>query len=233
MLTYLFCSQVGLLMLLSVWLSHCPQAISSFLNINSSVGYLVAQICSNDHDDNEYLLQGMCAFLMGICFHFNDDSVESYTKDALKQLLIKRIGLETFVAKLGEVSKHEMYSRAAKQPQIRAKSMGELLLDYEFCKLFKTLESTVTSELTVTPEENAPNDVQPENRLGSEDTTLLPQYKNLIRQQDAKLQELTIQIEQLTKKASEFEVSEHSHHQKYKAPLKILNTNITQYKILE
>lgn len=126
-----------------MWLSNCPQAISAFLTVPGSVGFLVAQICSNEHDDNEYLLQGMCAFLMALCIHFNNDSVESYTKDSMTQLLIKRIGLETFVAKLGEVSKHEMYSRAAKQPQIRAKSMGELLLDYEFCKLFKSLESMI------------------------------------------------------------------------------------------
>jgi Uso1 / p115 like vesicle tethering protein, head region len=128
-------------MLLSMWLSQCPLATSAFLNVPGSVSYLVTQVCSNEHDDNEYLLQGMCAFLIALCVQFNDDSVESYTKEGLKQLLTKRIGLETFVAKLGEVSKHEMYSRAAKQPQIRAKSMGELLLDYEFCKLFKVLES--------------------------------------------------------------------------------------------
>lgn len=128
-------------MLLSMWVSHSPPGVSAFLNVPSSVSYLVAQICSNEHDDNEYLLQGMCAFLLALCVHFNDDSVEAYSKDNLKQLLVKRIGLETFIGKLGEVSKHEMYSRAAKQPQIRAKSMGELLLDYEFCKLFKGLES--------------------------------------------------------------------------------------------
>lgn len=132
--------KVALLMLLSMWTSNCAQAISSFLTVPGSVSFLVAQICSNEHDDNEYLLQGMCAFLMALCIHFNDDSIESYTKDSLKQLLIKRVGLETFVTKLGEVSKHEMYSRAAKQPHIRAKSVGELLLDYEFCKLFKNLE---------------------------------------------------------------------------------------------
>lgn len=56
------------------------------------------------------------------------------------QLIEKRIGLETFLDKLGEVSKHEFYSKAAKQPQLRPKQPSDLLLDHEFCRLFKALE---------------------------------------------------------------------------------------------
>lgn len=53
---------------------------------------------------------------------------------------MKRVGLETFLNKLGEVSKHEQYSKAAKHPQLRTRTPNELLLDYEFCRLFKALE---------------------------------------------------------------------------------------------
>lgn len=133
-------SKVGLLLLLSIWLSYCTQAVRTFLLVPGSISYLIAQISANEHDENEYLLQGLCAFLMGLCIHFNDNSVENYRKDDLCQLLVKRIGLETYNAKLSEVSKHESYSKSAKQPQIRIKSTSELMLDYEFCKHFKNLE---------------------------------------------------------------------------------------------
>lgn len=135
-----FKNKVALLMLLVVWLSHCPLAVKTFLSTSGSVAFLIAQISANEHDDNEYLIQGMCAFLMGICVQFNDNSVQGSKREDLCQLLIKRIGLETYSTKLGEVSKHESYSRASKQPQIRIQSSSDLLLDYEFCKLFKTLE---------------------------------------------------------------------------------------------
>jgi hypothetical protein len=133
-------SRLGLLMLLSVWLSNCTMSVKAFLSVSGTTSYLMAQITTNEHDENEYLVQGLCAFLMGICIQFNDNSVENYTANDLLQLLVKRIGLETFTGKLNEVSKHESYSKTAKQPQIRIKSAADLLLDFEFCKLFKGLE---------------------------------------------------------------------------------------------
>ncbi|CAH0755570.1 unnamed protein product [Diatraea saccharalis] len=180
-------AQVGLLMLLSQWLSYCPAAVSAFLNIPGGVGYLVNQTCSNEHDENEYLLQGLSAFLLAICIHFNDDSVENYSKDSLKQLLVKRIGMETFMAKLSEVTKHESYNRAAKHPQLRVKSPSEMLIDYEFCRLFKSLENVLTESLSV----------KQENGVSGRGDDALQQYKSLIRQQDARLHELAAQLDAL------------------------------------
>lgn len=133
-------SKIGLLMLLSTWISHCKLAVAAFLSAPGSISFLIAQISANEHDENEYLVQGLCAFLMGICIQFNDNSVENYQREDLCQLVIKRIGVETYSKKLGEVSKHESYSKAAKFPQIRVKSSSDLMLDFEFCKLFKALE---------------------------------------------------------------------------------------------
>lgn len=136
-------SKIGLLMLLSTWISHCKLAVAAFLSAPGSISFLIAQISANEHDENEYLVQGLCAFLMGICIQFNDNSVENYQREDLCQLVIKRIGVETYSKKLGEVSKHESYSKAAKFPQIRVKSSSELMLDFEFCKLFKALECKI------------------------------------------------------------------------------------------
>ncbi|XP_045500485.1 general vesicular transport factor p115 [Colias croceus] len=182
-------SKVALLMLLSQWMSYCPGAVSAFLQVPGGVGYLVNQTCSNEHDDNEYLLQGLSAFLLAICIHFNDDSVESYSQESLKQLLTKRIGVETFTAKLSEVTKHELYNKAAKHPQLRVKIASEILIDYEFCRLFKVLENVLIQSVSQ-KQENGPSEA-----VAAEDN--LEQYKSLIRQQDARLQELVHQLEAL------------------------------------
>ena len=142
---YKFQSKIGLLMLLSTWQCHCQLAVKAFLSAPGSVGFLIAQISANEHDENEFLVQGLCAFLMGICIQFNGNSVNSYRRDDLCQLVVKRIGVETYLNKLGEVSKHESYSKAAKQPQIIVKHSSELLLSFEFCKLFKALECKCTT----------------------------------------------------------------------------------------
>lgn len=178
-------------MLLAVWLSHCQLAVKTFLTTPGSVAYLIAQISANEHDDNEYLIQGLCAFLMGICIQFNDNSVQGSKREDLCQLLIKRIGLETFSAKLGEVSKHESYSRSAKQPQIRIRSSSDLLLDYEFCKLFKALESIIPK--TVGGYGTGGESIT-ELTLSQEASGLVGQYKDIIRDQDNRLQQLHEQL---------------------------------------
>lgn len=128
-------------MLLSQWTAHCPAAAAALLQAPGSIAHLVAQVASNEHDDNEYLLQGLAAFLLALCVHFNEDTTESsHSRDSLRQLLVKRIGIETFTSKIGEVSKHELYNKAAKHPQLRAAEPSEVLIDYEFCRLFKGLE---------------------------------------------------------------------------------------------
>ncbi|GBP58592.1 General vesicular transport factor p115 [Eumeta japonica] len=219
-------SKVALLMLLSQWMSYCPAAVSAFLKVPGGVGYLVNQTCSNEHDENEYLLQGLSAFLLAICIHFNDDSVENYSKESLKQLLIKRIGMETYTAKVTEVSKHELYNRAAKHPQMKVRNVSEVLIDYEFCRLFKVLEiqlprdkamnemsgvcwephisfhtlvfqmgGVLIQSLTTNQENDACNEVA--ERASPEEGATLERYKNLIRQQDARLQELVAQVDAL------------------------------------
>jgi len=52
------------------------------LAIDSSVAYLIALLSSQENNDDlqETLLQSMCALLIDICVHFNDDSVPTYTK---------------------------------------------------------------------------------------------------------------------------------------------------------
>lgn len=135
-------TKVGILMLLSVWLNDCPVAVNSFLSSSSSngVSYLLAEISSNEQDENSLLIQGLCAFLLGLCIQGNDNTVMGSGKEDLCQLVVKRIGLEIYTRKLGEVSRHESYSRAGKNPQIRVDIASDLLLNYEFCRLFKTLE---------------------------------------------------------------------------------------------
>lgn len=214
-------SKIGILMFLSTWLANSEAAVKSFLAISGTIGYLIAQIAANENDENEYLIQGLCAFLMGLCIQFNDNSIENHRREDLCQLLIKRIGLETFSSKLSEVSKHESYSKAGKQPQIRIKSAADLLLDFEFCRLFKTLESKfpkseqsnrfscrdpiTDSVMKIVTNFSNGNESVTELTLSSEASSLVAQYKNIIREQDAKIQsvnekfkELQLQNENLT-----------------------------------
>ncbi|XP_041981790.1 general vesicular transport factor p115 [Aricia agestis] len=175
-------AKVGLLMLLSAWLSHCPAAVSAFLAAPGGVGYLVHQTCSNEHDDTEFLLQGMCAFVLALCVQFNDDS-GSQSRAAVRALCTRG----DVCARLADLSRHELYARAAKSPAPRASAPSQLLLDYEFCRLCKMLESGLIQSLTAVENGSAPEGEGVE----------LERYKSLIRQQDARLHELLQQMDSL------------------------------------
>lgn len=60
---------------------------------------------------------------------------------ALRQVIENRIGVELFTDKLLQVTKTEVYSRAAKKPQLNHKQPADVVLDYEFTVLFRKLES--------------------------------------------------------------------------------------------
>lgn len=141
---------------------------------------------------------------MGLCVAFNDNSVPNYSKENLSQLIEKRVGTETYCKKLGEISRHEVYAKAAKQPQIKVKHSNELLLEFEFCKLFKALEGVIIQALGV--QRDLSNGIS-ELSLSEHENALLLQYKELIRDQDRQLQELHKKYSALQRFNEELEVS--------------------------
>lgn len=70
-------------------------------------------------------------------------------REKLKQLIEKRIGKENFVEKLGFITKHELYSRAAQKPQPVFPSPEQMLFDHEFTKLVKELEGQSEAVLNI------------------------------------------------------------------------------------
>jgi len=100
-------------------------------------------------------------------------------------LIEKRIGCEIFLDKLSEVSKHEAYNRALKHPQLpKCQRPGDLVLDYSFCHHFKQQEHLVINHLT-TNQSSLSGDNDPL------DPGVLSQYKELIREQDARIVQIS------------------------------------------
>ncbi|XP_034543618.1 general vesicular transport factor p115 isoform X3 [Notolabrus celidotus] len=188
-------TRVGLLMLLCTWISNCPIAVTHFLHNQENVPFLTAQISENLGED-ERLVQGLCALLLGICIYYNDNSLENYTKEKLKQLIEKRIGKENFVEKLGFITKHELYSRAAQKPQPVFPSPEQMLFDHEFTKLVKELEGVITKSVHKSSEEEKKEE-EVKKTLEQHDN-IVTQYKELIREQDTQIQELKEQVSSMS-----------------------------------
>lgn len=61
-------------------------------------------------------------------------------RNSLNVIVERRVGNEKIVELLEGVSRSEHYVRAAQRPQPLSKSAQEMLLDFQFTKLFKILE---------------------------------------------------------------------------------------------
>ncbi|XP_008067251.1 general vesicular transport factor p115 isoform X2 [Carlito syrichta] len=187
-------TRVGLLMLLCTWLSNCPIAVTHFLHNSANVPFLTGQIAENLGEE-EQLVQGLCALLLGISIYFNDNSLESYMKEKLKQLIEKRIGKENFIEKLGFISKHELYSRASQKPQPNFPSPEYMIFDHEFTKLVKELEGVITKAIYKSSEEDKKEE-EVKKTLEQHDS-IVTHYKNMIREQDLQLEDLRQQVSTL------------------------------------
>ncbi|XP_037797564.1 general vesicular transport factor p115-like isoform X4 [Penaeus monodon] len=186
-------TRLGILMLLSTWLSHCPVAVQNFLSIPTAVPYLTAHVQANEHDELELVCQGLCAFVLGLCGQFNDGSSSNFSQESLRQLVSDRIGAENFSDKLSNISRTEAYTKAAKSPQLSAKQSSDLVFDHEFCRLFKSLEVSALRAVTPQLVNGTSTEVSPAE---------VKKYKDIIRDQDAEMTQLR---EQLSKFQSDLE----------------------------
>lgn len=191
-----FHSKLGLLILLCTWLSNCTFAVIRFLEINTNVPFLISQITIVEGDDCDMLIHGMCAFLLGICIKYNDDSVPNFSKEDMLQLLNKRIGIDAFIDKINKISNHETYSATLQKPLIKFKTIDDVLLDHEFCKLFKSIENEIVKLVKMKPGDQS----NPESSLTDEQHKLLIQYKSLIRDQDLQITHLRKELIDLSEK---------------------------------
>lgn len=85
-------TKLGLLMFLITWLSNSQTVTSAFLSNASNVSYLTATVSSQDNDEAELVVQGLCAFLLALCVQYNKEDNEKFNKESLRSLINKRIG---------------------------------------------------------------------------------------------------------------------------------------------
>ncbi|XP_022175711.1 general vesicular transport factor p115 isoform X2 [Myzus persicae] len=189
--------KIGYLMFLSTWFAHCSLAVESFLKINSGIPYFITQTNRLENEEIEEIVSGLSTFVMGICLAFNPDTVENFKKDSLRHLITKRIGIETFVDKLNDVSRNESYTRASKHPQPTAQDSNTLLLDYEFCKLFKMLEGMIMRALNTLPGQDDSEKLVTNQKQIEELNATVDGLKN-------ELTEKTNRIEELCRLANDF-----------------------------
>lgn len=112
------------------------------------------------------------------------------SSEGLERLINKRIGIDVFQEKLELLSKSEFYGKALQKPQLKLSKPTDMVLDYEFARLYKSFEGSITRLLTArtnNPTGNTLLDPLATGLYDQQASTMVAHYKDLIRQQDQQL----------------------------------------------
>ncbi|OQV22390.1 General vesicular transport factor p115 [Hypsibius exemplaris] len=195
-------SKIGVLQLLCVWLTECPDAVDAFLRIESIMLILLTQILDSPLDPAQKLFQGLCAFLFGICIHYDR---KSESRNEMLELLRSRIGLEVFREKIVEVTRHENFVKASQRPDPAVASQNDIFLDYDFIKFYKATEGKVCESLDQNDEDRVPSGAELFNQqradLLARDEKIAALERDLSHSH-SRLSETTRQIENLSQRVS-------------------------------
>ncbi|KAK8864634.1 hypothetical protein IAR55_001884 [Kwoniella newhampshirensis] len=91
---------VGYLVLLCTWLWDSPKTVKEFLSESANLQVLIQPITQTTGIDP--LVQGLSAFLLGVCYEFNREPGE-ITRATLHPILHSRIGPDQFVSRMARL----------------------------------------------------------------------------------------------------------------------------------
>ena len=201
-------TRIGLLVLLCTWLAECSMAVKQFVNDKNNIPFLIGQLEHSYSTELGQMSRCLCATVLGISLAYHDGSPSEYSPDTIRQIISHRIGQDAFKDCLGLISGSELFTRAAKSPQVLASNMEEVCFDHAFTVFFKQSSELIVRALdsTLPPPKTEPvaNGSSTNLSTSIEDhDSIVNQYKDLIRDQDEELTALRAKYRALEKTQSE------------------------------
>ncbi|KAI0664021.1 p115 like vesicle tethering protein [Cubamyces menziesii] len=207
---------VGYLCLLIQWLWEDPPAVREFLEAGA-LGMLVEPI--NQSAEEDAVIPGLCAFLLGVCYEFNREPGE-VTRATIHPILtrlgidmlagrithlrdddrFKAIGPDSFVLPYpGAPVPHHQAPPSAGPPKPEPEE-GEVWFDWAFVDFWKSNYYTIQKGIAVDP-----NSLSSAAGQGAESAMLIASLKDAIRNQAAEIERLQSQLKSLSTSHDEVE----------------------------
>ncbi|KIM26882.1 hypothetical protein M408DRAFT_16746 [Serendipita vermifera MAFF 305830] len=152
---------VSYLVLLCTWLWEDPKGVRIFLE-GGGVGVLVEPISQTSGID--VLVQGLCALLFGICYHFNREPGGEITRKTL-HAIITRLGVDHLIARMARVKDDDRFRHVSPEsivlpfhPSMISNGIpeAEIWLDWAFVEFWKGNYYTVQKGVSTDPDSQAP-----------------------------------------------------------------------------
>ncbi|GAA5849938.1 hypothetical protein JCM8547_000958 [Rhodosporidiobolus lusitaniae] len=149
---------IGYLTVLSVWLWESPKTVKEFLSEGSNLQVLIQPITQSTGVDA--VVQGLCAFLLGICYEYNREP-GPITRETLHPILQSRVGPDQFVSRILRLREDPRFRNVGPQvlelideDDASADDLGEedgLWFDFAFVEFLKTNYISVQRSILVDP----------------------------------------------------------------------------------
>ncbi|CAG8512013.1 7681_t:CDS:10 [Ambispora leptoticha] len=144
---------IGYLCLLCVWLWDSPKSVRDFLSEGAHLQILITPITQSSGVDTR--VQGLCAFLLGICYEFNDEEDVPINRSTLQPILQNRIGVDQFINRIARLREIPNFKHASQYlqvtPEEEEKGLPDLFFDYSFVEFFKNNYEIIQRSITVDP----------------------------------------------------------------------------------
>ncbi|CAG8447457.1 5180_t:CDS:10 [Dentiscutata heterogama] len=200
---------IGYLCVLCIWLWDSPQSVKEFLSKDAHLQILIGPITQSSGVDSR--VQGLCAFLLGICYEFNHSLDSPVTRTTLQPILLNRIGADQFVNRITRLRESPHFKHVSQyiqvSPEEEARGLPELYFEYAFVEFFKNNYEKIQRSIIADPKltSGAGNDFQ-----GDHDSSMILSFKSVIQTQELEIIELKETIRQL---AEQLEIQKSSSEQ--------------------
>ncbi|KAF9586489.1 hypothetical protein BGW38_003820 [Lunasporangiospora selenospora] len=131
---------LGYLALLCNWCYDCPKSVKDFLSEGAHLQFLIELISPSSKEDP--MVQGLAAFLLGICYEFNWEPDAPITRATIQPIILSRIGVDHFASCITRVRESKPFNAATPWMIVLPKEEGPgklpaLFFDYSFVEFMK------------------------------------------------------------------------------------------------
>ncbi|WVQ99647.1 hypothetical protein IAU59_006786 [Kwoniella sp. CBS 9459] len=199
---------VGYLVLLCTWLWDSPKTVKEFLSESANLQVLIQPITQATGIDP--LVQGLSAFLLGVCYEFNREPGE-ITRATLHPILHSRIGPDQFVSRMARLREDPRFravqpdafdtegsdaTAALPDGQDEIDEGLELWFDWAFVDFWKNHYYTIQRSIAIDPD--AVRGSAPVADDG-ETTAIIMSLRHKLKVQTDEVVQLQSKLEALTK----------------------------------
>ncbi|KAI0090824.1 p115 like vesicle tethering protein [Irpex rosettiformis] len=197
---------VGYLCLLAQWLWEDPPTVKAFLEAGA-LGMLVEPI--NQAPEEEALIPGLCAFVLGLCYEFNSEPGE-ITRTSIHPILT-RLGIDVLAGRITRLRDDDRFRAIGPDTFVllspqqgisnsEGEKEAEIWFDWTFVDFWKSNYYTVQKGIAIDPKAAPPSAGQ-----NAETATLVASLRQVIQSQAEEIESLQQKLKELSKASQDTE----------------------------